>query len=258
MLDSQETLITLTISINVPLRAVFGSAHMEIPDKYHPKESYLGVEISHALDGCDEDDDRTLKFLDETHPELINSIRKTREASNLLMIYLEEKFYDTETGKYNEKLKAIWAYLPTNKHEVGAFVWAIMDKGFCYVIPDHVPAQHHVIPLENGRVFDEIEMFDPSFARLCREVEKANDELLAEIAKLDRYVKRDEEILNLSIENLGLSVRALNMLKRHGLRRVSELVALNESQLMQIKNFGQELLKEVKANLGHLGLRIRR
>ena len=53
--------------------------------------------------------------------------------------------------------------------------------------------------------------------------------------------------LSMPIEDLDLSVRSYNCLKREGINTVSELVALSETQLMNIRNFGQKSVDEVQA-----------
>ncbi len=50
--------------------------------------------------------------------------------------------------------------------------------------------------------------------------------------------------LSMPIEDLDLSVRSYNCLKREGINTVSELVALSETQLMNIRNFGQKSVDE--------------
>ena len=59
------------------------------------------------------------------------------------------------------------------------------------------------------------------------------------------------------IEDLDLSVRSYNCLKREGIDTVSELVALSETQLMNIRNFGQKSVDEVKDKLVELGLSLK-
>jgi DNA-directed RNA polymerase subunit alpha len=59
------------------------------------------------------------------------------------------------------------------------------------------------------------------------------------------------------IEELDLSVRSYNCLKREGINTVSELVALSETQLMNIRNFGQKSVDEVKEKLVELGLSLK-
>ena len=63
--------------------------------------------------------------------------------------------------------------------------------------------------------------------------------------------------LSMPIEDLDLSVRSYNCLKREGINTVSELVALSETQLMNIRNFGQKSIDEVKAKLVELGLSLK-
>jgi DNA-directed RNA polymerase subunit alpha len=63
--------------------------------------------------------------------------------------------------------------------------------------------------------------------------------------------------LSMPIEDLDLSVRSYNCLKREGINSVSELVALSETQLMNIRNFGQKSVEEVKDKLVELGLSLK-
>lgn len=61
----------------------------------------------------------------------------------------------------------------------------------------------------------------------------------------------------LTIEELNLSVRSYNCLKREGINTVGELVQKSEAELMDIRNFGQKSIDEVKAKLDELGLSLR-
>lgn len=63
--------------------------------------------------------------------------------------------------------------------------------------------------------------------------------------------------LSMPIEDLDLSVRSYNCLKREGINSVSELVALSETQLMNIRNFGQKSVDEVRDKLTSLGLSLK-
>ena len=58
----------------------------------------------------------------------------------------------------------------------------------------------------------------------------------------------------LPIEDLDLTVRSYNCLKREGIHTVGELVARSEADLMDIRNFGAKSIDEVKAKLVELGL----
>jgi DNA-directed RNA polymerase subunit alpha len=63
--------------------------------------------------------------------------------------------------------------------------------------------------------------------------------------------------LALTIEELNLSVRSYNCLKREGINTVGELVQKSEAELMDIRNFGQKSIEEVKEKLDELGLGLR-
>ncbi|KAB1644349.1 MULTISPECIES: DNA-directed RNA polymerase subunit alpha [unclassified Pseudoclavibacter] len=63
--------------------------------------------------------------------------------------------------------------------------------------------------------------------------------------------------LSTPIEDLDLSVRSYNCLKRENINYVNELVALSEQQLMNIRNIGQKSVDEVKDKLEELGLSLK-
>ena len=59
------------------------------------------------------------------------------------------------------------------------------------------------------------------------------------------------------IEDLGLTERARNCLKRAGINSIGELMACTEKDLLQITNFGQTSLKDVTERLEERGLDLR-
>ena len=61
----------------------------------------------------------------------------------------------------------------------------------------------------------------------------------------------------LTIEDLNLSVRSYNCLKREGINTVGDLVQKTEAELLDIRNFGQKSIDEVKAKLEELGLELK-
>jgi DNA-directed RNA polymerase subunit alpha len=63
--------------------------------------------------------------------------------------------------------------------------------------------------------------------------------------------------LSTPIEDLDLTVRSYNCLKREGINTVSELIALSEDQLMNIRNFGSKSVDEVRDKLTSMGLRFK-
>jgi len=63
--------------------------------------------------------------------------------------------------------------------------------------------------------------------------------------------------LALPIEDLQLTVRSYNCLKREGIHSVGELIARSEADLLDIRNFGQKSIDEVKAKLAGMGLALK-
>lgn len=63
-----------------------------------------------------------------------------------------------------------------------------------------------------------------------------------------------ESKLKMSLAELRLSVRATNCLESEGLTSVRDLVQLNEDQLLELRNFGDTTLTEVRERLNELGL----
>ena len=63
--------------------------------------------------------------------------------------------------------------------------------------------------------------------------------------------------LALPIEELQLTIRSYNCLKREGIHAVGELVARSEADLLDIRNFGAKSINEVKEKLAELGLSLK-
>ncbi len=86
---------------------------------------------------------------------------------------------------------------------------------------------------------------------------------LSEKAQEEEYmVEREDEqnsqILEMPIEDLDLSVRSYNCLKRAGIHTVDELTQKTEEDMMKVRNLGKKSLKEVKQKLEELNLSLAR
>lgn len=68
---------------------------------------------------------------------------------------------------------------------------------------------------------------------------------------------KKEKILEITIEELDLSVRSYNCLKRAGINTVEELIKRNEEEMMKVRNLGRKSLEEVQQKLANLGLSLR-
>ena len=66
-----------------------------------------------------------------------------------------------------------------------------------------------------------------------------------------------EKMLEMTIEELDLSVRSYNCLKRAGINTVKELTDRTVSDMMKVRNLGQKSLEEIKLKLNDLGVSFR-
>ena len=102
-------------------------------------------------------------------------------------------------------------------------------------------------------------------------VKMASSILMAQLDKIDSpeftdairgLMKQNEEdpkqkILETSIDDLELSVRAYNCLKRAAINNVQDLVNKSENEMMKIRNLGRKSLKEVMDKIKEMGLSFR-
>lgn len=75
---------------------------------------------------------------------------------------------------------------------------------------------------------------------------------LAEVL-VEKDEKGKEKILEMTIEDLDLSVRSFNCLKRAGINTVDDLINKSEEEMMKIRNLGKKSFDEVKEKLQSLG-----
>ena len=68
---------------------------------------------------------------------------------------------------------------------------------------------------------------------------------------------KKEKVLEMSIEELDLSVRSYNCLKRAGINTVEDLACKTEEEMMKVRNLGKKSLEEVLNKLQELGLALK-
>ena len=71
---------------------------------------------------------------------------------------------------------------------------------------------------------------------------------------IEKEESKKEKVLEMSIEELELSVRSFNCLKRAGIATVEDLTNKTESDMMKVRNLGKKSFDEVTAKLHSLGL----
>jgi len=82
---------------------------------------------------------------------------------------------------------------------------------------------------------------------------------LDDVGKSTSFINEREDesqgrVLDMPIEELDLSVRAYNCLRRHGVDTVQDLASLKEEDIIKVKNLGKKSMKEIKEKLTELGL----
>ncbi len=86
-------------------------------------------------------------------------------------------------------------------------------------------------------------------------------ELVENMAEMDILVSKEEDqqtkVLEMTIEDMDLSVRSFNCLKRAGISTVEDLTKKSESDLAKVKNLGKRSLEEVQEKLNSYGLSLR-
>jgi DNA-directed RNA polymerase subunit alpha len=75
---------------------------------------------------------------------------------------------------------------------------------------------------------------------------------------VEKEEDQKDKILEMTIEELDLSVRSYNCLKRAGINTVYELTTKTEEDMMKVRNLGKKSLEEVQEKLAELGLSFRK
>jgi DNA-directed RNA polymerase subunit alpha len=85
------------------------------------------------------------------------------------------------------------------------------------------------------------------------------DDTYAEVEILvEKEEEKKDKVLEMSIEELELSVRASNGLKRASINTVGDLIAKNREEMSKIRNLGQKSLEEIERKLKELNLSFRK
>ena len=74
---------------------------------------------------------------------------------------------------------------------------------------------------------------------------------------VEKEEEEKDKILDMTIEELDLSVRSYNCLKRAGINTVYELTQKTEDDMMKVRNLGKKSLEEVEQKMEALGLSLR-
>lgn len=90
-------------------------------------------------------------------------------------------------------------------------------------------------------------------------------DFFTELPDLDEEIHTEEEelenddnrIMNITVEELDLTLRSFNCLKRAGINTVGEIIEIERDELAKIKNFGKKSFEEVEQKINDLGLELK-
>ena len=83
-------------------------------------------------------------------------------------------------------------------------------------------------------------------------VDLSDEDSIAEVL-VEKNDKGKERILEMTIEELDLSVRSFNCLKRAGINTVGDLISKSEEEMLKVRNLGKKSFDEVREKLQSLG-----
>ena len=90
--------------------------------------------------------------------------------------------------------------------------------------------------------------------QLFQKMDGLPDDIEEEISFPEEEVDDTSKVMEMTIEDLDLSVRSFNCLKRASINTVADLVDKTEDDMMKVRNLGRKSLEEVKKKLEELGL----
>jgi len=108
------------------------------------------------------------------------------------------------------------------------------------ITPDDALKQSGAILKHHLDIFEEISEEDVEFESESKEISEEQNRL--------------RKLLNMSVNEIELSVRAANCLNNANITTVGELAMKSEQEMLKYRNFGKKSLNEIKAKLEQLGL----
>ncbi len=165
------------------------------------------------------------------------------------------------------KIERGFGYLPTEEMEViGEIGWILVDADFS-------PVRQVSFKVEKTRV-EKRSDYDKLIMEVYTDGTKTPEEVVKEAVSIlmkhfsilehisyelpvtEEPVVIDEflEKLSLPVEELDVSQRALNSIKRMGINTIGDLVKLSEEDLKSTKNIGRKAINEIKEALKQMGL----
>ncbi|MBE3519855.1 MAG: DNA-directed RNA polymerase subunit alpha [Firmicutes bacterium] len=121
------------------------------------------------------------------------------------------------------------------------------DKLTLEIWTDGSMSPDEALEMAAGILIDHLKLFTGLTQRVTGAAEVRGPEEKSEL----------QRILDAPIEELELSARSFNCLRRAGIQTIGDLVAKTEEELSKVRNMGKKSLEEVKTKLAELGLALR-
>ena len=230
----KDTIVTKDIEATVKLNVIYDMMKGDRLGRYYllPKEFIFGY--INAIEDVITEYNRTHKKDEEIHiGQMISDARKA-----IIDFELLEKFEEIYTILYDDKkTHDRMSIIRENINALGT--WSVD------AIHEYLTTDHHTIKVEclketktiilnqNGDIID-----------IMEDEEK-------------QTVNPLEKLLNLTIEELDLSVRAFNCLKRAGINTVEDIVQIPREDFMKLRNLGRKSFEEVLEKIQSMGLDIK-
>ena len=132
-----------------------------------------------------------------------------------------------------------------------------MPIGVLPVDSIYTPVRRVNYQVENTRV-GRRDDFDKLTMEIWTDGSILTDEAKNAEIMVEKEETQKEKMLEMTIEELDLSVRSYNCLKRAGINTVQELTNKSEPEMIKVRNLGRKSLEEVKLKLHDLGLGLRK
>lgn len=84
------------------------------------------------------------------------------------------------------------------------------------------------------------------------------EEIVDEVTMVEKEEEKKDKVLEMTIEELDLSVRSYNCLKRAGINTVEELIQRTQEDMMKVRNMGKKSLEEVNNKLAEMNLSLKK
>ena len=164
-----------------------------------------------------------------------------------------------ETGKLNIEMvvERGRGYVPADKNKKPDDVIGVIPIDSIFSPVQRV--NYTVQDTRVGNVMDYdkliLEVWTDGSLKLFQNMDGLPEEVEEEEASFPEEEEDDtSKVMEMTIEDLDLSVRSFNCLKRANINNVADLVAKTEEDMMKVRNLGRKSLEEVKKKLEELGL----